>query len=226
MRKPTTTLLIMAVAFLFGGAWWFLREEDATHEKEHPEDNATHQGDSGRSRNNSRMQSLQVSLLDNKIGRLEDRFKDFEARVNNGPEVEDEEPDDVAGLEQDSTMQDPQKRSEAFLNKLNDNFERQGYDSVWAPFAAETVQKELSALSESAGFEVKKIECRTNGCKATVEFDNYQQARMNAHQLVLQPFSLECASGITVPEPGNESENQPYEATLFLENCARQDNLS
>ncbi len=226
MRKPTTTLIIMAVVFLFGGAWWFLREEDSAHEKERVEDNGTHQEVSGRSRNNSRMQSLQVSLLDNKINNLEDRFNNIEAKVNNSPEAEDGEPIDEAALEQDIVTQDPQKTSEAFLKKLNNNFERQGYDSAWAPSAAETVEKELSALSETAGFEVQKVECRTNGCKATVKFDNYQQAKMNAQQLVLQPFSLECASGITVPEPGADLENQPYEATLFLENCARPDNLS
>lgn len=127
------------------------------------------------------------------------------------PEAE-EDPSDIA-------TPDPGPTPQETLALLNEDYQKQEVDPVWAPKAEQTLSVDLDKYAEDLGFSLSRVECRGDACKATVEFPDYASAREQMMHLTGRGYSVPCATGVSIPPP--EDVNQPYQLQLFLLECKK-----
>jgi hypothetical protein len=80
----------------------------------------------------------------------------------------------------------------------------------------ESLRSDLSAVATKAGFNLVAAECRTQMCRATLQWDSYGAALKTGAQLAERAIpGLNCVKSIWLKEPDNPS--APYSSSLFLD---------
>lgn len=159
----------------------------------------------------TRAESMRLGM---KVAALEQRLAEVESSRNAQEGPSESERNGGGEQEQDG---DPGPSSEELLQQWTSEFSVQQYDSNWAPEAERTIAPELGSMGSDSGFRLNEVKCKTNGCKAVVEFDSYDAARKHARELATKSYSMNCGTRITLPAPVDAQ--APYAATLFLTNC-------
>lgn len=91
-------------------------------------------------------------------------------------------------------------------------------DSRWAPAARLSFQDDLSTLGAQIGASVVDVDCRTKGCVATVEWQNYAEAKKTWTRILHEPYKENCAVSMSVEPPGDPNAAS-YRAKVLFE-CA------
>jgi hypothetical protein len=219
-QKQITMMLLVGLVLVVGT--WKARdlltepEEAATESYEETAETSMTQEGQIENRN-SKVRRIKASLMSDKITRLEQRLDALSADQKEDADTREEE--SAEGKETNTSPMDLGPSAEEFLATLSHTFEAQTYDADWAPGAASTLTADFGDKAESFGFKLNGVECRDNGCKATLEFASYDDALEKSQALAMGRYSLPCATGISVPEPEDTSRDNPYTASVFFENC-------
>jgi len=92
-------------------------------------------------------------------------------------------------------------------------------DPNWSGEATRFLQAGLAERAEEAGFTVLLAECKTEVCRATLRFPDYQAAARNGSRLAARTLhGLNCAKSIRLKEPDNPA--APFDASLYLD-CSK-----
>lgn len=118
---------------------------------------------------------------------------------------------------------DPQaerQRVMARFSELEHRLLADPMDPSWSRPATESLRSDLNAMAAKAGFDVVATECRTEMCRATLRWDNYEAALKTGVHLAERAIpGLNCVKSIWLKEPENPSES--YSSSLFLD-CSEQ----
>ena len=118
------------------------------------------------------------------------------------------------------TPEEERRRVEAELAALERQLLSEAVDPSWSSGATASLQTDLSALAERDGFSLVAVECRTELCRATLRWDNYEAAVKTGMHLPERAIpGLNCAKTIWFEEPSNPADS--YASSLFLD-CSEQ----
>lgn len=150
------------------------------------------------------------------ISSLKQEMRKLSALTQDSPAQSDEST-------QSAEAPEPDEYEHPFERKLlreRSEFDNEIVDFTWAPTAENDLDSGLGDLQDQLGFELVNAECRTNRCKATVAFDNYELAELHGSQLAEVSIpGLNCAQSIVLSRPGDTSAS--YQAELILD-CTQQ----
>lgn len=106
------------------------------------------------------------------------------------------------------------------FSQLEKRHEEDPVDLEWAGPAEKHLNEGLQSLSEKMRLSVLNAECKTEMCRAEVEWENYATAKESGLRLaeVIVP-GLNCAQSIWLDEP--KDPDSRYSAKLYLD-CANQ----
>ncbi len=91
-------------------------------------------------------------------------------------------------------------------------------DAAWADQTEVAVAKGLEPVAEEAGFDVLRIDCRTESCRIDLSWASYDHARLEADRLVDAVRAVSC--GIDVPLLPPSDPAAAYESAFYLD-CSR-----
>jgi len=93
-------------------------------------------------------------------------------------------------------------------------------DPSWGSAATGALRRDLSAAAKNSDFALIAAECRTEMCRATLQWNNYDAALMTGMQLPVRAIpGLNCIKTIWLKEP--DGRDKPYSADFFLD-CSAQ----
>lgn len=141
-----------------------------------------------------------------RLGAIETRLDELETSRGG----EDEDFDEEAAREE----------AQALFVELQESFSREPVDQQWAPVAGRALLTGLNSFAESAKFSVVDVQCKTERCRGTVEFDDYSSAQANAYRLSHEAIDgLNCRQAVSLPVPDDPAD--PLLVDVHLD-CARQ----
>lgn len=120
-------------------------------------------------------------------------------------------------------LQNPEeerRRVEVGFAELERHLLTEPVDPSWSGGATESLRNDLGAIAERDGFSLLAAECRTEMCRATLRWDNYEAAVKTGMRLPERAIpGLNCAKTIWLKVPDNPA--APYSTSLFLD-CSEQ----
>ncbi|HEX2689686.1 MAG TPA: hypothetical protein VHN14_23875 [Kofleriaceae bacterium] len=118
---------------------------------------------------------------------------------------------------------DPQAeraRVEAQFSEFERRLLADPVDPSWSGVATESLRSDLSAAAREGEFSLVAVECRTELCRATLQWDSYEAARRTGMHLAERAIpGLNCTKSIWLKEPDHP--DAPYSSNLFLD-CSEQ----
>ena len=87
-------------------------------------------------------------------------------------------------------------------------------NSTWAGPMEADLSRAIGALQDDAGATLESVRCRTSTCEATVQFQDYAQARTGGPTLVSGIVNRECSKRLTLD---GDAAAAPYAATLYFD---------
>ena len=120
------------------------------------------------------------------------------------PEPETESPEEVHA-----------KWVAAYAAKIA-SVQREGRDPEWATRTERTFAQDLSRLEPESGARVLKVDCRTTGCLATVQWDSYPAAAEGWRTLLHRPYTQNCAITLDLPA-ASEAPTGAQQATVVYQ---------
>ena len=116
--------------------------------------------------------------------------------------------------------QEDQRRLEARFAGLERQLMAEPVDASWSRAATESLRNDLSAAAKDAGFKLVAAECRTEMCRATLQWANYEAALKTGMRLPERLIpGLNCVRSVWLKEPDDPA--GPYSSNLFLD-CSEQ----
>jgi hypothetical protein len=107
------------------------------------------------------------------------------------------------------------------FSELEGQFVRETVDPGWSQEAAFDLERDLASAGKMKGFAVVKSECRSETCRATLQWKSYAAALETGLLLPERTISgMNCVKSIWLKEPST-GEVAPYLADLYLE-CGKQ----
>jgi hypothetical protein len=96
-------------------------------------------------------------------------------------------------------------------------------DVRWSTSAVKSLEKNLTQMKGRASFELVSVSCRTSSCLVSVRWKDYATAKRDYTALLHEPYEVNCARKIILPEPPRE--DSPYSATLIMQ-CSPEERRS
>lgn len=146
-----------------------------------------------------------VSAL--RLAQLEKRLAELEAR--DSPREESRRPVDV-----DPPLPTPEAERAAWDARLRTHAEQLA-DPAWAASTASLFREDLAELGGEARFEVRSLECRMTSCLAVIRWPDYATAQQSTGALLHHSYAANCGTEVHLPSPGDEHEDEPYEAPIL-----------
>ncbi|HWO26765.1 MAG TPA: hypothetical protein VNO30_48885 [Kofleriaceae bacterium] len=116
--------------------------------------------------------------------------------------------------------EEERKRVEAQFGELERHLLADPVDPSWSGGAAELLRNDLSGITGKDGFNLVTVECRTEMCRATLQWENYEAAVKTGMRLPERAIpGLNCAKSIWLKEPENPAGS--YSSSLYLD-CSEQ----
>ena len=135
----------------------------------------------------------------------------------------DVKPQDVSETESDSSSARAEVRKrqdEVEFEMLIARHREQPRDSAWSDEFESALGLQLGAVGDSLGFSTTAIDCRTDSCLATLEWETHSDAVLRWQGVLRQRFP--CAVGILLPDPdGRDQVEKPYRHHVVYERCDR-----
>jgi hypothetical protein len=85
----------------------------------------------------------------------------------------------------------------------------------WSPRATASMRADLERIRQVKPFTLLEVGCRSNSCKAVLEWPDYPRAVDAAEALAHQPFALNCARAVLMPQPAELA--QPYRLRILFQ---------
>lgn len=105
------------------------------------------------------------------------------------------------GSEQEIDEQAEFLRAEEMLLTTIREFESMPPDAHWAPQASASLTSDLVALSESLGFEIAEVQCKSRQCVTQLDWPDAQTAAAHVAKVVHASYSINCMTDVVVREP-------------------------
>jgi len=151
-----------------------------------------------------------VRALEERLHRLEERDEEGStSSVAQNTEEEQERADPSAAV-----VPDAKKDLEMFTAQL-DKHSRQPRDAAWAESASGLLHEDFEKIGGELGFKVVNVDCRTTSCVGLLEWPTYRQAVESYLAIVGSRYALNCATGISLPEPDDPS--APYQGSVIFQ---------
>lgn len=148
------------------------------------------------------------------LGRLEALEQEVGRLGNQRGELPSAMPAQAPDPEQERT------RVAARFSDLERRLQADPVDPSWSSGATASLHNDISAASRRYKFSLLTAECRTEMCRATLQWDNYAAAVKTGTLLALRAIpGLNCVKNIWLKEPADPS--VPYSSELYLE-CSGQ----
>ncbi|MCD2451734.1 hypothetical protein GO003_015190 [Methylicorpusculum oleiharenae] len=97
-------------------------------------------------------------------------------------------------------------------------FKREPIDRNWAGATQSLFEEDLAQLAANQGdYSIVSTECRTNSCAIVLRWPSYGAASTGFTELLHHAYSTNCAKSTLLPEPGDATDNQPYEMTILFD---------
>jgi hypothetical protein len=107
------------------------------------------------------------------------------------------------------------RKREAFRQALLDRHANEGRDPKWSQPAERSLQGELADLSPASGAAVKKVDCGTTVCVASLQWPDYSSARKGFRSTLDHGYAVNCGHAIFLPPPRDPA--SAYEADLIFD---------
>ncbi|MCH9685951.1 MAG: hypothetical protein K0V04_31240 [Deltaproteobacteria bacterium] len=114
---------------------------------------------------------------------------------------------------------EPEQRRELALESWEGQLDEHRGESIepaWANGVEPQFEADLRALGDGA-FEVSDVDCRTESCLATLQFDSFEDARSSLGDLLHSRYQVNCGTTTVMVEPDDTL--GPYSAELLFD-CA------
>ena len=116
--------------------------------------------------------------------------------------------------------EEERRRVEAQFSELERQLQADPVDPSWSSGATESLRNDLSAVAREQGFDLVAVECRTDMCRATLRWNNYEAALRTGMLLPERAIpGLNCVKSIWLKEPDNP--DGLYSSNLYLD-CTEQ----
>lgn len=111
-----------------------------------------------------------------------------------------------------------EKERQTVLEQVEANFqqhEAEPLDPAWGGKSTASLRSDLERLRQGRPFSLLEVDCRSNSCKAVLEWPSYPQAIADASALVHHYYEVNCARTVLMTEP-RELE-QPYRLRILFQ---------
>jgi hypothetical protein len=161
----------------------------------------------------------QKVAINDKLNRLDERLAKVEqTRSTGGPDAGA----GTGGPDPAAQGKSQAPSDEEYVARWQEEFERQPYDPTWAVSAKQRFEQDFTKLGTERQLSLKAVECRSSGCIAIVEFDNYATALKNYMALIVETvYSIPCATSGAVPPPDEADKDKPYQTTIYFKDCQK-----
>jgi hypothetical protein len=189
---------VMGAGFLIGRG----RAESSVHARPGATTEPFAPDEGAKSRTDGRDRTAALEL---EIANLRREMLKHSARLDEKLE-EDERARESARAEKEPpnipTAEEDEKIAEARFAGFAARHQRDPVDPAWAPEAQANLKTGLAAIEKEAGIKVLETECKTEVCRAKVEWDNYEAARKTGAMLAQVTLpGLFCGQSLRLEEP-------------------------
>ena len=156
------------------------------------------------------------STSDTRLVRLEREVHGLRAQLDDGgpseaPTARDASPLPLDGLPPDE--EETVERTRQVWDAQVEAHEDAPVDPQWSNEARASFERGLTDAAGELGGDVR-VDCRTDSCLATVEFDSYGSATTSFSGLLEHDYDLNCETSVAMPPP--EDPNAPYGAEILF----------
>ncbi len=121
--------------------------------------------------------------------------------------------------EQHFTSGELAERWKAKWNARVESVQSEARDPVWASQAEFAFGNDFREKAPELGARLVRVECRTTGCLARVEWDSYDLAKARFRDLVHADYTTRCANSIDIGRVPDDR-SRTHEATVVFQ-CER-----
>ena len=200
-----SALVGAGVALIVTAAVWNVEERDQRA-------TSTHANQTPQYRQTSKQIVLQASP--GRLEALEQKVEHLRNERNEHSERNDPPATEILSPEEERKLVETQ------FGELERHLLADPVDPSWSSGAAELLRSDLSGIAGKDGFHLVAVECRTEMCRATLRWENYEAAVKTGMRLPERAIpGLNCAKSIWLKEPENPAGS--YSSSLYLD-CSEQ----